>query len=91
MRLVDVAAEFEPHIRAAPTEDRERTIVVVFVGSSGHGKSTQINAFISYLLGGEADDFARIMVVDDRGANQAGTVGDAAHYLLPHPATLLSL
>jgi hypothetical protein len=44
------------------------------VGSSGYGKSTQINAFVSYLLGGEADDLARIMVIDDRGANQAQSV-----------------
>ncbi len=48
--------------------------MAVFAGSSGHGKSTQINAFVSYMLGGETDDFARIMVVDDRGANQAQSV-----------------
>jgi 50S ribosome-binding GTPase len=74
VRLVDVAAEFEPHILAAHAGDRDKTIVVVFVGSSGYGKSTQINAFVSYLLGGEADDLARIMVIDDRGANQAQSV-----------------
>ncbi|KAK0512138.1 hypothetical protein JMJ35_005266 [Cladonia borealis] len=71
MRIVDVAAEFEPQVVAAPTQDQDKAIVVVFAGCSGHGKSTQINAFISYLLGGEFDDFARIMVIDDRGANQA--------------------
>ncbi|RYP23820.1 hypothetical protein DL765_000897 [Monosporascus sp. GIB2] len=41
---------------------------------SGHGKSTKINAFISYLLGGEVDDPARILVIDDRGAKQSESV-----------------
>ncbi|KAH7161115.1 hypothetical protein EDB81DRAFT_943841 [Dactylonectria macrodidyma] len=70
VQIVDVAPEFEQSIPAARTQDRDNTIVVVFAGSSGHGKSTEINAFISYLLGGEPTDFARIMVIDDSGANQ---------------------
>jgi len=74
VRIVDVAVDFKPEIKAAPIDDREKTIVVVFAGTSGHGKSTQINAFISYLLGGEVDDPARILVVDDRGAKQAESV-----------------
>ncbi|KAK4235960.1 hypothetical protein C8A03DRAFT_36177 [Achaetomium macrosporum] len=74
VRIVDVAAEFEPEIEAALTQDQDNTIVVVFAGTSGHGKSTEINAFISYLLGGEVDDPVRLMVIDDRGANQAQAV-----------------
>ncbi|KAI2471704.1 hypothetical protein F4781DRAFT_386374 [Annulohypoxylon bovei var. microspora] len=74
VRIVDVAAEFEPTIPAAATRDQDKTIVVVFAGSSGHGKSTEINAFVSYLLGSEPDDPARLMVIDDRGANQASSV-----------------
>ncbi|KAI2624052.1 hypothetical protein GGS21DRAFT_325573 [Xylaria nigripes] len=74
VRIVDVAVEFKPEIEAAPIEDQEKTVVAVFVGTSGHGKSTEINAFISYLLGGEVDDPARIMVIDDRGAHQTESV-----------------
>ncbi len=74
VRIVDVAAEFEPEIEAALTQDQDNTIVVVFAGTSGHGKSTEINAFISYLLGGEVDDQVRLMVIDDRGANQTQAV-----------------
>ncbi|KAI1392852.1 uncharacterized protein F4822DRAFT_392399 [Hypoxylon trugodes] len=74
VRIVDVAAEFNPRLRPAPIEDEKNTIVVVFAGTSGHGKSTQINAFISYLLGGEVDDPARILVIDDRGAKQSESV-----------------
>lgn len=74
VKIVDVAAEFEPSIAAAPTGDQDKTIVVVFVGCSGHGKSTEINAFVLYLLGGDVDDPARIMVIDGRGANQAKSV-----------------
>lgn len=74
VRIVDVAAEFEPEVTPADIDDQENTIVVVFVGTSGHGKSTEINAFVSYLLGGEADDWARIMVIDDRGTHQAHSV-----------------
>ena len=74
VRIVDVAAEFEPEIEAAPTHDENNTIVVVFAGTSGHGKSTEINAFISHLLGGEVDDPVRLMVIDDRGANQTQAV-----------------
>ncbi|ORY01737.1 hypothetical protein BCR34DRAFT_605816 [Clohesyomyces aquaticus] len=71
IHIVDVAPEFELGITAAPIRDQDQTIVVVYSGCSGHGKSTEINAFISYLLGGDVDDFARIMVIDDRDANQA--------------------
>ncbi|KAK6361036.1 hypothetical protein TWF730_007151 [Orbilia blumenaviensis] len=74
VRIVDVAAEFKPEIKAALSRDEKNTIVVLFTGTSGHGKSTEINAFISYLLGGQIHDQVRIMVVDDRGAKQAASV-----------------
>ncbi|KAK6523032.1 hypothetical protein TWF281_002454 [Arthrobotrys megalospora] len=74
VRIVDVAAEFKREIKAAPVEDQGNTVVVVFVGTSGHGKSTEINAFISYLLSGEIDDPARILVIDDREAKQSSSV-----------------
>ncbi|KLU92299.1 hypothetical protein MAPG_11245 [Magnaporthiopsis poae ATCC 64411] len=74
VRIVDVAADFRPEIKAAPIGDSNKTLVVVFAGTSGHGKSTEINAFISYLLGGEVDDSARILAIDDRGAPQSGSV-----------------
>ncbi|XEU95058.1 hypothetical protein FSHL1_000342 [Fusarium sambucinum] len=70
VRIVDVAAEFEASIPAADIADKNNTIVTVFTGPSGHGKSTQINAFVSYLLGGDFEDFARIMMIDDRSTSQ---------------------
>ncbi|KAE8132832.1 hypothetical protein BDV38DRAFT_287428 [Aspergillus pseudotamarii] len=74
VRIVDVAPEFKPEIKAAPIEDSDNTVVAVFAGTSGHGKSTEINAFISYLLGQHIDDPARILVIDDRGAKQSDSV-----------------
>ncbi|WKT40267.1 hypothetical protein QSH57_005073 [Fusarium oxysporum f. sp. vasinfectum] len=74
VRIVDVAAEFEPSIPAADIRDPKNTIVAIFTGTSGHGKSTEINAFVSYLLGGEIEDSARIMTIDDRGTSQTGSV-----------------
>ncbi|KAI1213276.1 uncharacterized protein F4807DRAFT_257179 [Annulohypoxylon truncatum] len=74
VRIVDVAAEFEPNIPAADIGDQDKTMVAVFAGSSGHGKSTEINAFISYLLGSDPSDPARLMVIDDRGAKQSQSV-----------------
>ncbi|CAF3585205.1 unnamed protein product [Fusarium graminearum] len=73
VRIVDVAAEFEASIPAADLADKNNTIVTVFAGPSGHGKSTQINAFVSYLLGGDFEDFARIMMIDDRGTSQTSS------------------
>ncbi|KAL8358016.1 hypothetical protein RB598_002685 [Gaeumannomyces tritici] len=74
IRIADVAAAFKPEIKAAPIDDHDNTVVAVFAGTSGHGKSTEINAFVSFLLGGEVDDPTRIMVVDDRGIPQSGSV-----------------
>ncbi|KAG8670725.1 hypothetical protein FPOAC1_003960 [Fusarium poae] len=74
VRIVDVATEFDKETPAADIQDTERTVVAVFTGSSGHGKTTQINAFISFLLGGKPSDSARVMVVDDRLADQSGSV-----------------
>ncbi|KAG4219759.1 hypothetical protein PC116_g31762, partial [Phytophthora cactorum] len=74
LRIVDVATEFRPDIKAGEVGDNDNTIVAVFTGASGHGKSTEINAFISYLLGGDLEDPARIFVIDDRGAKQHGSV-----------------
>ncbi|RGP62991.1 fibronectin, type 3 [Fusarium sporotrichioides] len=73
VRIVDVAAEFEASIPAADLADKNNTIVTVFTGPSGHGQSTQINAFVSYLLGGDFEDFARIMMIDDRGTSQTSS------------------
>ncbi|KAI1404242.1 hypothetical protein F4819DRAFT_448448 [Hypoxylon fuscum] len=74
VRVVDVAVDFKPEVKAASIEDKDKTVVVVFAGASGHGKSTEINAFISYLLGGEVDDPTRILVINDSGAKQSESV-----------------
>ncbi|KAI2602271.1 hypothetical protein GGR54DRAFT_634137 [Hypoxylon sp. NC1633] len=73
-RIVDVAPEFRPDIKEGEVGDHEKTIVAIFTGVSTHGKSTEINAFISYLLGVDLEDPARILVIDDRGAKQHGSV-----------------
>jgi len=70
MRVVDVAPQFRPDIAASELNDQENTKIIVFMGATGHGKSTQINAFLSFLLGGDLDDKLRLMVVDDRHRNQ---------------------
>lgn len=74
MRIVDVAPQYKPEINAADVCDPDNTKVLVFVGTTGHGKTTQINSFISFLLDGDLRDAARVLVVDDRGMNQAKSV-----------------
>ena len=74
VRVVDVASEFQPDLKAADITDADKTMIVVFTGASGHGKSTQINAFISYLFGAAVDDAARIMTIDDRAFLQTASV-----------------
>ncbi|KAH6605061.1 hypothetical protein Trco_006768 [Trichoderma cornu-damae] len=74
VRVVDVAPEFSPDLLPADILDKDKTLVAVFVGCSGHGKSTQINAFVSYMIGGDYDDQARIMIIDDRGAKDGKSV-----------------
>lgn len=74
VRVVDVAPEFQPDLKAADITDADKTMIVVFTGASGHGKSTQINAFVSYLFGAAVDDSARIMTIDDRASIQTASV-----------------
>lgn len=74
VRVVDVALEFQRDLNAEEITNAEKTMVVVFTGASGHGKSTQINAFISYLFGAAVDDSARIMTIDDRASVQTASV-----------------
>jgi hypothetical protein len=74
MRIVDVAPQYKPQIKAADVRDPDNTKVLVFVGTTGHGKTTQINSFVSFLLGSDLQDAARILIVDDRGMNQANSV-----------------
>ncbi|KAH8728828.1 hypothetical protein GQ44DRAFT_757223 [Phaeosphaeriaceae sp. PMI808] len=79
VRIVDVAPDFKPEIQAASMGDQNKTVVVVFSGTSDHGKSTEINAFISYLLGGE--------LTTPRPWCQAVAVSNADSHLLPHSTT----
>ncbi len=74
MRIVDVAPQYKPEIKAADVRDTDNTKVLVFVGTTGHGKTTQINSFVSFLLGGALLDAARILIVDDRGMNEANSI-----------------
>ena len=72
--MVDVAPEFEPQIKASNFTDEEKSKVIMFVGETGTGKTTQINAFISYMLGGDLQDKKRILVIDDRNSDQAASI-----------------
>ncbi|XXH02973.1 hypothetical protein Hte_009363 [Hypoxylon texense] len=54
--------------------DHDRTTAEVFTGDCGHAKSIGIDAFVSYLLGGDLEDPARVLVIDERGAKQHGSV-----------------
>ena len=69
--MVDVAPEFQPDIMQSPQEE---ACVLMFTGPTGAGKSTEINAFVSFLLGGDLSDSRRIMLIDDREANQDKSV-----------------
>ena len=74
VRSVHVATEYKSDIVVPSLSEMDKTIVAVFTGASGAGKITQINAFVSYLHGGEVDDPARILLVDDRGLKQSESV-----------------
>ncbi|RYO92050.1 hypothetical protein DL763_004806 [Monosporascus cannonballus] len=52
----------------------EVAVRIVDVAVEFKPESTEINSFISYLLGGEVDDPARTLVIDDRGAKQSESV-----------------
>ena len=71
--IVDVVPEYAPEIPAAePTDDNAR--MIMFVGETGSGKTTQINAFISFLLGGELSDSHRILLIDDRNLDRTKSI-----------------
>ena len=72
--IVDVAPEFLPDIEASSLDNSNESKVIMFVGETGSGKTTQINAFISYLLGGDLQDKKRILVIDDRNSDQANSI-----------------
>ena len=75
--MVDVAPEFLPEIEGSTLKNEKSekdSKVIMFVGETGSGKTTQINAFISYLLGGDIKDKKRILLVDDRNHDQALSV-----------------
>ena len=74
VRIVDVAPEFRPELAPHAITDTLNTKVIVFAGTTGHGKSTEINALFSYLVGGGLEDEARMMLIDDRKATQSGSV-----------------
>ncbi|KAK4201367.1 hypothetical protein QBC40DRAFT_223695 [Triangularia verruculosa] len=63
VRVLDVAAGFEPECHAASIQDFEKTVVVVFAGPSGHGKYSQINEFVGHLLEVDLQKAAHLIVV----------------------------
>ncbi|CAK0817624.1 unnamed protein product [Prorocentrum cordatum] len=71
--MADVASDFKPEITLGP-EQEARALVLMFAGPTGAGKSTEINAFVSFLLGGDLADTHRIMLIDDRAADPTQSV-----------------
>ncbi|CAK0910436.1 unnamed protein product [Prorocentrum cordatum] len=71
--MADVASDFKPEIILGP-EQEARALVLMFAGPTGAGKSTEINAFVSFLLGGDLADTHRIMLIDDRAADPTQSV-----------------
>ena len=71
--IVDVIPEIQPELQYAEIKD-EKARAIMFVGETGAGKTTEINAMVSYLLEADLSDQCRIMLVDDRSANQAESV-----------------
>jgi hypothetical protein len=90
VRMVDVTVEFKPQIKAAAIEDSDKNVVVVFACTSGHGKSTEINAFISYLLR-QRRWRPGTHPSDRRPRSQLGWFSDTDCHLLPHPTPVTSL
>ncbi|KAF5591195.1 neoverrucotoxin subunit beta [Fusarium pseudoanthophilum] len=74
VRVVDVATQYRPEVQPAPFNSAKDTVVTVFTGPTGAGKSTQINAFVSYMLGGDIDDTVRLILIDDSQASQSSSV-----------------
>ncbi|KAF7546026.1 hypothetical protein G7Z17_g8724 [Cylindrodendrum hubeiense] len=72
--LCHYAPQFKPAVLASDIHNDSNTIVLVFTGASGHGKRTEMNAFISYLLSGYLEDRARVLVIDNRGAKQTASM-----------------
>ena len=71
--IVDVVPEYAPEISAAKP-DGETARIIMFVGETGSGKTTQINAFVSFLLGGNLTDTHRILLIDDRNLDQSKSI-----------------
>ena len=54
--------------------------VIMFVGATGSGKTTTVNAMINHVLGVQWKDDFRLKMIDELSSNQgAGTIGNQAH------------
>ena len=47
---------------------------ILVLGGTGAGKTTLLNTLVSYCLGVQRKDSFRYTIVDERGANQVGSV-----------------
>ena len=71
--IVDVVPDYAPEIIPSKPET-EDSCMIMFVGETGSGKTTQINAFVSFLCGGDLSDSHRILLIDDRDLDQSKSI-----------------
>lgn len=75
--IMDVIGEYSsliPHTASPTTTSPDKELVILFIGKTGAGKSTHINAFLNWIFGIQFEDSKRVILIDDRNIDQSGSV-----------------